>query len=417
MPVNNWIDYSRIPTMKQDYSGSTDFVKNLMNAYEQSQRPNKLQHEMEKLKQEALQGGLRTNIMGSEAKHAEKTYGAQAEQEALKAALLKEFGPREKELALKETLTNIWAKQNPDKAHTSMDVTRLWNDYEEEVRRNGEESPRAKSLAKAIEKENAMTSGRGMSHEQRVWQSLPAANKAEELAILKGWGYPSTEAAAARASGTTMDELRDLAREKGVDVDNAVPIYAMNAPTVNAMHKRGIISAGSEVLDKFQEKAMGPYSSKIFGYSPAQIWDSLKGENEDKLVDFYAARLLEDEGATMLVAKSGGNVNMHAIDNMINKGMGNTKVIPVQMNEKLYSKIRKKARQVTTEMMEAERSHASNTNYLNKNDNRVKSEALENASQQNGNEVITEEDILHTAKELGIPTYMVKERLKSEGRM
>ena len=388
MPVNNWIDYSRIPTMKQDYSGSTDFVKNMMEA---AQRPFKMQSDREKMMQEALQSGHKTTSMAAEAKYAEPLVLSEIERnkqqglaKALEMAILQQYGGQEaaQKIALMRAQEQHYNKPS--------DLGQYENERELAVRRFGEDSRQVKNIDKAIEKENSMLGRGGLTESARVFNGLPKSVQAEQIATAAGYGFDPLVAARRLSGGDLLEDLQREAEANGVDTNKTVPIFSPNAPTVNAMHKRSVLSAGSEVLDKYIEKGQKRYSKKYAGYSPLQMWDHIRGDKVDELSDFYASRMLEDENAVVNVAKSGGQVNMHAVDNMITKGMGNTKVIPSQMNEEVYAATREKARHILKEMMEAERNALSKHKIPMKADNQAKAEALTNASKPLGQYSIEE---------------------------
>ncbi len=109
MPLNlHSIDYTKIPLQTNDYSGLTDLVKNFMEGYELSQKPQKLRSEAEKLKQEALQAAHKTTSMGNEAKYSEQSYRGKAGQEEMLAEILRKYGGAEKESEIEARLAQAF---------------------------------------------------------------------------------------------------------------------------------------------------------------------------------------------------------------------------------------------------------------------------------------------------------------------
>ena len=211
-------------------------------------------------------------------------------------------------------------------------------------------------LARAKALESGQTGRAGaVSVGQRIFSSMPQAARENWLAEKRGLGFDDAEAIGLLGQGWTRQQFIDEAKNRGIDTDNVEKIFAVTNPNITAMQKRQVLSAGSEVLDHFMENAVAPYSQRVLGYSPKLVWDMMKSENEDQVVDFYAARVLEEENAIQNIAKAGGNINMHAVDNMVNKGMGNAKVIPAQMTPAVFRKVKQRARQVLNDAVKAEK--------------------------------------------------------------
>jgi hypothetical protein len=417
MPLNI-IDYTKIPYQKNDYSGLTDLVKNFMEGYEASQKPQKMQHEMEKLKQEALQGGHRTNIMGAEAKFAEKSFGGMAEQEALKAALLKKFGAQEKELALKETMANIWATKNPDKAHVSTDITRLWNEREEDARKYGEDSPRVKSKDKQIEKENSMLGRGGLSDNARIFNSLPKAVQNEQIATAAGFGIDPLLAARRLSGGALLEDLQAEQEAKGIDTSNSRPIYSSTTSNITKQKEMDGALAQLNVLEKHSTAGIKDHLFQIMGYSPKNFFNAISGKNKKEQGKYLAARSVYPEISGERIKLSNGSNAHESVKDITDKSLGNSKVFQNVVDSETYQYMQDYIHDWFKEGNESRQEIIYGTTPKKKAEKEAaeKAEALRNA--QNGDkEVITEADILHTAQEEGIPVYMVKERLKAEGRM
>lgn len=308
MPLQTF-NYLNAPRPNTD-TGIQDIFDNYLKGYENAKKPEEIR--------------AKNKIKNAESEHAPAYYknrakhkGAEADLAEVLFKLKSEFGERESEADIQDTL--------------------------------------ASASLKSKQAELGGMSRSGITPGQRALDKMPAAARENMLAQTRAWGYSDIEALMALAGGKTLEDLKESARMSGIDVDNAEPIFAVTTPNITASQKRSVLSAGHEVLDKFLEEGSAKYGKKIFGYAPDQIWDHIKGGKEDDLATFYAARMLEDEGAVMAIAKAGGQVNMHAVDNMINKGMGNTKVIPWQMNEKILRKTKQKAREIMQEVVDAER--------------------------------------------------------------
>lgn len=274
------------------------------------------------------------------------------------------------------------------------EIMRMIENRKNAVQEFGEGSPQVDTIDDYIDKINRNGIQNQMSNNQRIWNSTPADEKRDYLATMRGMGVPTDVAHRYGAEGKPLQEVAD---EKGVDLSKVEKIYAATTPNITAQQKRGVVAAGNKVLDKFITEGNKRYVSKISGYSPTQVWESFRKNPEDieNLSKFYAARMLEDEGVVQQLVKTGGQVNVHAVERMLEKGLGNTKVIPYQMREDIYVKAKEMIDKVSDEMMAAERAALS---QQPSNEAQMKKEALSSTAPKEGISKLSAEQLREMRK-------------------
>lgn len=313
MPINlpNFIG----PVDKPDYSGFENLTKNFLESYHAPQRLKEERAAAKRLK----------------------------EAEELAHYFKQTYGPRRNEAEIKFL-----------ESQANREATGLTPVAQDLLKAFGGQTPEFNEFLKNYYTPQLSGSRNGITPGLRGFNALPAAAREATMARYRGiTGLSDPEIIQMIANGATEDDFRQIGIDKGIDVDKAKPRFAPTTPNITAQQKRQVVSAGSDVLNEFISKAYEPYVGTVGRYSWNQIVDHFKGD-EDKLSDFYAARMLEEEAALQNVVKSGGNVNMHAVQNMIDKSMGNHKVIPAQMTPSIFAKTRQKAHDVMRRTVEAE---------------------------------------------------------------
>lgn len=377
MPIQ-FPNFGNIPYVKPDYSGIVDFIPNALNAYtatnEAIENPFKLRHER-MMNEQKLQEQMMKNAL-------EKEFGRSGKQSdiAYKMASAKHLLDM-RTPAMKE-LESAYGINTPEFKEAMQDYY------------------------KASSGKTSLTQG------QRALNAMPAAAKEHMYAQTRAWGFTDPEVNIALAEGKTLEDLKESARLSGVDVDNAPLQYAQTGSTISQAQKRKVLAAGSSVLDEAYSKANEKYVAKFGGYSPVQILDHLKNDKQAKedLTDFYAARMLEEENATLAVAKTGGRMSLHAVQNMIDKGAGNTKVIPAQMTPEIYRESKRKARVILDRMMEAEQNAL---DYRKNNERNTSSKSPEAYKEEKGlQDMVKVKD--HKTGKIEIMTREKAQRLQEE---
>ncbi len=338
MPLNlHSIDYTKIPLQTNDYSGLTDLVKNFMEGYELSQKPQKLRSEAEKLKQEALQAAHKTTSMGNEAKYSEQSYRGKAGQEEMLAEILRKYGGAEKESEIEARLAQAFHNR-----------------------------------------QSGQNGSRGLTPGWRTINSMPAAAREAMLAQARAWGFSDPETLSHIGSGGTMEDLKNSAMNSGIDVENAVPI---NVPTTSNINQQKSMDAGLaelEVLENFTTEALGDRITTVFGYSPKQFVDSLRGLNEDEQAKYLAARAMQPEIAGARMKLSGGSNASEAMHDLVEKSFGESKVFRPLVSPEVFKKMQHYMNETLKQGNKARKSALHN--IKRPKDNAMKTEAINNAS-------------------------------------
>lgn len=373
-----FFDFTKIPLQKQETNQT--FGNLLSNAFEGYQGGQQFKEEQKKRvlsnEEKALANAISKKYDEEMAKAKLsylQTQAPQAQQNIEKSkmenAILRETG-------LPESRADLLFRESRAKRESEPqdEVMRLIEKRRDAVDRFGEDSQQVGTIDDYLEKitTNQIRRG-GISESLRRFTSLTPSQKENTMARYRP-AYNDLEISQNLADGWTDEDFVKGAKERGVDLETAEPVYAATTPNITAQQKRSVVAAGNKVLNKFITEGNQRYVSKINNFSPTQVWESFRKNPEDieNLSKFYAARMLEDEGVVQQLVKTGGNVNVHAVERMLEKGLGNTKVIPYQMREDIYVKARELVDVISEEMMAAER-HALSP----KREVQVKKEALE----------------------------------------
>lgn len=135
--------------------------------------------------------------------------------------------------------------------------------------------------------------------------------------------------------------LYDLAAEKGIrpqDISNLTPIYAPTTANLTQIQRRNQALAEINKLEPTLTDAMKPYARRIAGYSPQQIMDSIKGDDPDKQAQFWAAKALAPELASLRIKALGGQVGIEAMREVQDASMMNLKGLGVQFSPEILER-------------------------------------------------------------------------------
>lgn len=177
------------------------------------------------------------------------------------------------------------------------------------------------------------------------WQQLPVDSKSQLLARAQGLGYSPLEASKQFSQGNSIEQL---AQAKGFNPNNPDswpdPQYAPTSSTRSTSQQREQAGAELDVLQDSITKSLAPYSRKINGYSPQQVFEAIKGENPEGQSNFLSAYMLGPELASIRMRSLGGRVGIGAIREMQDKSLTDLKVFEPFISQEVYEKTMNKVK-------------------------------------------------------------------------
>jgi hypothetical protein len=197
-----------------------------------------------------------------------------------------------------------------------------------------------------------------------AFQELPADQKAALVAQAAGLGISPTDATQAFLNGATIE---DLARSKGVDPSNMPsPIYPTTQAQLTQIQRRNQALAEINTLEPTISNAIAPYSRRFAGFSPAQVADSITGDNPDQQAQYLAARAIMPEMSALRVKAMGGQVGVEAINEITDASMGNLGAFGPTVSPKVYKAAQGYVTQWLNQAVQSANNTAWNSGQFNK---------------------------------------------------
>lgn len=166
---------------------------------------------------------------------------------------------------------------------------------------------------------------RGDYYEQRVkstpWMSLPAADKAHQLAIARAMNYTAQEASTLFTQGKT---LADLAKARGMPLSE-VNSAGYSAPTTATITRTQQMNQALTELDNLGRRvtsALAPYSRQVDGFSPKLLKQELSGQDPESQAKYLAARSLQPEIAGIRMRAQGAKLGEKSMEKLEEKSVG-----------------------------------------------------------------------------------------------
>lgn len=183
------------------------------------------------------------------------------------------------------------------------------------------------------------------------FNSMPVQHKSYMLAQAAGMGVEPNQAVDRFNKGETIDQM---AIKEGFDPNNKPePIYPLTTAGQTALKQRQAANAEVQSLSKTISQWTAPYSRKLYGYSPEQIADALKGEDTEKQAKYLAGRMLYPELSTMRLRAGGANVGIEAIRDLTDTAMGHGKIFQGLVSPKVFNRANELVDESVNNMMEA----------------------------------------------------------------
>lgn len=246
-------------------------------------------------------------------------------------------------------------------------------------------------------------SGSFMTPDARVWQSLPADAKREMMAWAKGLGFPETESAALFSQGKTLEDLKQMAKAKGTDVEGAQPIHAPTAANIKDIKNIEGAEAEIEIFGDYVRDNMKKYSGNLMmGHSPKLILDSLKGKKDEEIGKFIAARAIANEQSIVQTRLAGGSSAYQALKGVKESALNDVKVFRPLISSKAWETAQDEINRVISEGAVARKNAMSN----------IKNKKESSAAEKYSDSLQTSDaDIEYTMKKYGLSRQEVLRRM------
>lgn len=338
MPIP-FVDFSKIPT--QD-SAVGHIFENILKGYAMSKEPQKMQEE-----QSARE--LANKLRSMEVEHKPKEYELNDKQKSLANSLQakalehyeEKFGLERdlKKAQIQKALNPSSSAQSSLKPSGSIANALYIQDLESKF---GADDPRVVAAKKAQEIEQHSKEVNTQTKEKYAnslaYRSLPTDEKKRAVALLTGMGIDPTEGEKLLVEGKSLTEI---AKEKGVNKDDVIPVYPLGGENIKQTQRRGAFVNELAVLDKHITESLGKYQNKIGGYSLQQMADAVRGEDPDFQGKVLAARALGPELSSLRLKAAGANIGIEAIKELQNKSLGNLKILESTVDTKAYVAMQK----------------------------------------------------------------------------
>ena len=348
-----------------------DFISNLATGYKAGQLPQQLARQAE---QEKLANAMKQLLLQEQPqKFGEESQGRQLEN-ALNRYKVQQEPQKFQEESLGRQLENSFNKykvqQEPQKFRSEMSTASMAraleqahiNQINEETKlpfggklpagdvgqalytnmikskygENSQEYRMAKESYEANLEHNRATSDRQRQLiSSGMFRSLPSSEKERVVSYAVGMGYTPDSAAKELSTGKT---LQDLADQKGINLSDVNPNYALTTPVITAMTNR---TAFVKEIQNLESKIIEPLSKtfpRYAQYSIPQIVSAISNKNPDEQGKILAARAMQPELAAFRIKAAAPNaqVGIQAIDELQDKALGNLKIIEATVSPETY---------------------------------------------------------------------------------
>lgn len=211
----------------------------------------------------------------------------------------------------------------------------------------GEDHPLVQAVQKKLNREeyseDLLNQQRRDISAQRGFNSLPANEKALLLGKLRAAGVPEEDATKIKNGEIGLNEYL---RNNGWDdkrIQELLPNQAPTTATQSAVQQvQGALAEDEYIGPKITE-ALGPYSTKIFGYSPEQVMQAFEQNPAtlDQRARALAARALVPEIAGYRTRIAGGSEAHKALSELTHNSLNKLKVFDALVTPEEYHKAQK----------------------------------------------------------------------------
>jgi hypothetical protein len=312
-------DFDKRPGVTKGYG---DIFKNILQGYKGSRLP----YELRQKEEENQLGNERARLANSMQQAREPYAGQYAANEA---------GLQEAQRANLERQAKFGHLTGPAAEAQSLESLR-------------ETNPKAAALAERLismreQSQKSLIKSRESVNDLRMFNTLPAKEKASVLAKLRAVGVSEYDALEGIKNGITPEEM---AERKGVNREefaNIEPHFLPGEGTLKDIKTTEGAMAEEDYLNPLISEALAPYSQTFMGYSPEQIADSFSEEPEavDRHAKALAARALTPEVAGIRSRIAGGSSAHEALKEITHLSLNQLKVLGASVRPEVYEKAQK----------------------------------------------------------------------------
>lgn len=187
------------------------------------------------------------------------------------------------------------------------------------------------------------------------YNNMTVDQKREAIATAAGWGFSKDVATKFLIDGGTMPQLEQMARDRGVDVDNAIPQNAATSATITADQKTLGREAELVNIEPKINAALMPYAQRFAGMSLKQIADSASGQNPKQLGQYLGARAMQPEMASIRGTIMGAENGIEAIKMVKELMYGKLRDAELNMNPETFQAMQDFISDTITEGFKARR--------------------------------------------------------------
>ena len=311
----NFTDFSKAPTTPSPWA---DVLENALKGYKIGSEPARMKQEAESKKLDADTKRLQNSIHKLALEHAPEEW-----------AMKKEMHQANLNKANRAGTAGI-IKPSGDIAN------KVYIDQQEAAL--GADNPQVKALKQVFETgqhaKETNSSSKEAYKNSLAFRALPSDEKKRAVAMTTGMGYDPIEAEAALAQGKTLTQLAD---EKGLKVNDVIPIYPVGGENIKQAQRRGAFVQELSVLDKHVAEGLGKYQNKVLGFSPKQIVDAIKNDDPEKQGKVLAARALAPELASLRLKVAGGNIGIEALREMQDKSLSKLRLFESTISPEAFA--------------------------------------------------------------------------------
>lgn len=211
----------------------------------------------------------------------------------------------------------------------------------------GEDHPLVKEVQRALERQeyakDILNAQREDINANRSFKNLPANEKELLLAKLRAAGVPAADAEKIKRNETSLEEYLSQKGMSDKEIKNLVPIYAPTKATQSTIQQsEGGLAEDDYIGPKITE-ALGPYSEKIFGYSPQQILEAFENNPStlDQRAKALAARALAPEISGYRSRIAGGSNAHKALSELTKNSLNSLNVFESLVSPEEYTRAQK----------------------------------------------------------------------------
>lgn len=198
----------------------------------------------------------------------------------------------------------------------------------------GENDPRTQAAKRTYETDADYKNMRGGYYRGN---NMTPQGRLEYVATAQGMGIYPMEAAKYISEGVS---LKELAKQRGVSLQDVKPIYPATTGAVTQIQNRRSAVAEVNSLSPFITAGLAPYARTFAGYSLAQIADAFSKNpaDIDKQARFLAAKILSAEQTAARIRALAGQAGVELMKEVQKQAYGQLKILRSQVSPEVATR-------------------------------------------------------------------------------